>query len=223
MWVKICGIMNMRAAVAAAEAEADAVGFVFARSRREITPDRAQQLAMGLEPYNIAKVGVFVDEEPAVVKAIADYVGLTHVQLHGNEPPEQIASVGYPVIKAFRIRTEEDLQQLPAYRAAAGLLIEPYVEGQAGGTGQALDWSLCLKAADVLSKAGVELSAHDQPLTPGRPKLILAGGLSPETVDPAIKAGSPGGVDVSSGVEVDGQKDLQKIYDFVDMAKGAYL
>ncbi|HWI60380.1 MAG TPA: phosphoribosylanthranilate isomerase [Symbiobacteriaceae bacterium] len=221
MWVKICGITTMKAGVAAYEAGADAVGFVFAPSRRQVDPDRAQSLIMGLPP-DIAKVGVFVDEEPGAVNAIAKYAGLTHVQLHGSEPPEAIDQIELPVIKAFRIRSVEDLQQLPAYAAkVAGLLLDPYVEGQAGGTGQTLDWSLIRHAEALLKNAGIAMSGPKEPLTPGRPKLILAGGLTPGNVVQAIREANPGGVDVSSGVERDGQKSLDLIYDFTDLAKEA--
>lgn len=222
MWVKICGISTMKAALAAQEAGADAVGFLFAPSRRQVTPDRAQSLIMGLSP-GIARVGVFVDEEPAMVKHLAGYAGLTHVQLHGNEPPEQIEAIGLPVIKAFRIKGPDDLLQLPDYRRAAAILLDPYVAGQHGGTGQILDWTLVRWAAERLLKAGVELSGPREPLTPGRPKLILAGGLKVENVDEAIRQALPGGVDVSSGVELNGEKAVDKIYDFVDMVKGADL
>jgi len=204
MWVKICGISTMKAAVAACEAGADAVGFVFAHSRRQVNPDRAQSLIMGLPP-EIAKVGVFVNETPEAINRIARYVGLTHVQLHGDEPPEAIAQIEFPVIKAFRIRNEKDLAQLANYSQAAAILLDPYVEGQPGGTGQTLDLAL-FKAAAAM---------------PNRPKLILAGGLNPGNVVAAIKEAHPDGVDVSSGVETDGQKDLQKIYDFTDLAKEA--
>lgn len=220
MWVKICGIMTMRAALAAADAGADAVGFIFAKSRRQVTPDRAQSLIMGL-PKGLERVGIFVDEDSQEVRRIALHAGLTCVQLHGSEPPEAIAAVGLPVIKAFRIKGEEDLAQLPAYRAAAGLLLDPYVEGQHGGTGTTIDWSLIPKAEAILRAAGVELAGPKEGLTAGRPKLILAGGLSPDNVEPAVQAASPGGLDVSSGVETDGQKDTRKIYDFVDKAKEA--
>jgi len=209
----------MKAAVAAVEAGADAVGFVFAPSKRQVTPERAEALIAGLPP-EVAKVGVFVDEAPETMRAIALQAGLTHVQMHGTEPPEAIAQVGLPVIKAFRIRGEEELAQLQAYRAAAGLLLDPYVPGQAGGTGQTLDWSLLRQAAAVLTAAGIELSGPNEPLTPGRPKLILAGGLTPENVARAIALAQPGGVDVSSGVETDGVKNIDKIYAFVRQAKG---
>ncbi|MFZ5826426.1 MAG: phosphoribosylanthranilate isomerase [Bacillota bacterium] len=219
MWVKICGISTMKAALAAVEAGADAVGFVFAPSRRQITPERAQSLIMGLPP-GTTTVGVFVDASVAEMKQTAAVAGLKVIQMHGAEPPELIEQVGLPVIKAFRIKGPDDLARLPAYRGAAGLLLDPYVEGQHGGTGQTLDWTLVRWAAQTLIKAGVELSGPDEPLTPGRPKLILAGGLTPQNVDEAIRQAEPGGVDVSSGVETNGEKDNNKIYDFLDMVKG---
>ncbi|MFZ5818212.1 MAG: phosphoribosylanthranilate isomerase [Bacillota bacterium] len=220
MWVKICGISTMKAAVAAVEAGADAVGFVFAPSRRQVSPDRAQALVMGLPPETVT-VGVFVDAPLEEMRRVAAYVGLKVIQMHGSEPPEYIEQVGLPVIKAFRIKGPEDLAQLPLYRQAAGLLLDPYVPGQHGGTGQTLDWTLVRWAAQTLRNAGVELSGPDEPLTPGRPKLILAGGLTVQNVDEAIRQAEPGGVDVSSGVETNGEKDNSKIYDFVDMVKGA--
>lgn len=220
MWVKICGISTMKAALAAVEAGTDAVGFIFAPSRRQVTIERARGLIMGLPP-EVAKVGVFVNETPEQIRRMAAEAGLTHVQLHGAELPEMMDGIGLPVIKGFRIRGLDDLDQLPAYRGAAGLLLDPYVPGQAGGTGQRLDGSLLREAERILREAGVPLAGPDEPLTPGRPKLILAGGLSPENLAEAIQVARPGGVDVSSGVETDGQKDIDKTYAFVKRAKGA--
>jgi phosphoribosylanthranilate isomerase len=220
MWVKICGLQTMKTVVAAAEGGADALGFLFAPSRRQLTPDRAQSLIAGV-PASVAKVGVFVDETAEAINAIASYCGLTHVQLHGSEPAALLDAIQVPVIKAFRIKSPEDLAQLPDYRKAAGILLDPYVPGQHGGTGQTLDWTLVRWAGETLRKAGVALAGPDEPLTPGRPKLILAGGLTPENIDEAIRQAQPGGVDVSSGVEVGGAKDVNKIYDFLDMVKGA--
>lgn len=223
MWVKICGLSTMKAALAAVEAGADALGFVFAPSRRQVSPDRAQSLVMGLPPETLT-VGVFVDATVAEMKQTAAYVGLQVIQMHGSEPPEYIDQVGLPVIKAFRIKGPDDLAQLPAYRGAAGLLLDPYVPGQHGGTGQTLtDWTLVRWAAQTLKNAGVELSGPGDPLTPGRPKLILAGGLTIQNIDEAIRQAEPGGIDISSGVETNGEKDNNKIYDFVDMVKGADL
>jgi phosphoribosylanthranilate isomerase len=222
MWVKICGIQSMKAAVAAVEAGADAVGFVLAPSRRQVTPERVQSLVSGLPP-TVAKVGVFVNEQPEVVRQIATYSGLTHVQLHGDEPPEALEAVGLPVIKAIRVRSHADLQRLPDYRHAAAVLLERYVPGQAGGTGKPMDWTMVRWAAEVLRGAGVTLSEPDEPLEPGKVKLILAGGLTPQNVVDAIREAQPGGVDVSSGVETNGEKDIDKIYAFVAQAKGATL
>jgi phosphoribosylanthranilate isomerase len=218
IWVKICGIQDMKAGVAAAEGGAQAVGFVFAPSRRQVTEERAQALIEGL-PIATAKVGVFVDETPEEMERIARFVGLTHIQMHGNEPPEAISQVSFPVIKAFRIKGAEDLAILPAYRQAAGLLLDPYVPGQPGGTGQTLNWALLREAEAVLTKAGVPLSGPSEPLIAGRPKLILAGGLTSVNVGQAIAEAQPGGIDVSSGVEFDGTKSVNLIYAFIETAQ----
>ncbi|MHB8926605.1 MAG: phosphoribosylanthranilate isomerase [Bacillota bacterium] len=219
MWVKICGLQTEEAALAAVGAGADAVGFVFAAGRRQVAPDSAQRLIAGL-PKSVDKVGVFVDASAAEIRATATRVGLTHVQLHGAEPPEILDQLGFPVIKAFRVKEGADLGRLALYRAAAGLLLDPFTPGEPGGTGRRLDLSLFRQAEGVLRATGVDLAGPDEPLTPGRPKLILAGGLSPENVAAAIADGRPGGVDVSSGVEVGGSKDIAKIRQFVGVAKG---
>ncbi|HEY3364792.1 MAG TPA: phosphoribosylanthranilate isomerase [Symbiobacteriaceae bacterium] len=219
MWVKICGVQTMKAALAAVEAGADAVGFVFAPSRRLVTPDRAESLVFGM-PESVARVGVFVDAAPAELGHVARQVGLTHLQLHGAEPPELLDELALPVIKAFRVSDAAGLERLPLYRRAAGILLDPFVPGQAGGTGQRLDAVLFRQAEAILLAAGVPLAGPAEPLTPGRPKLILAGGLTPENLCAAIAAAQPGGVDVSSGVELDGVKDIAKIYSFVGLAKG---
>lgn len=187
------------------QAGADAVGFVFAPSRRQVDPDRAQSLIMGLPP-DIAKVGVFVNEDPGAINQIARYAGLTHVQLHGDEPADMIDEIELPVLKALRLRSADDATNIIAFKKAAGILLEPLVEGAYGGTGQQLDLSLFNTARQ---RMGHEI------------KLILAGGLSPANVADLIRAARPDGVDVSSGVETDGQKDLAKIYDFTDLAKEA--
>lgn len=223
MFVKICGLSTMRAALAAAEAGADAVGFIFAPSRRQVAPERVQAIIPGL-PQDVLTVGVFVDEAIDEARRIAAYAGLGAVQLHGDEPPEAIDQFEVPVIKAFRIKGPDDLQVLPAYRKAAAILLDPYVPGQHGGTGQTLDWTLARWAAETLLKAGVELASPEEHLLDshkrGAVKLILAGGLTPENVAEAISQARPGGVDVSSGVETNGEKDIEKIYRFVAAARG---
>lgn len=235
MWVKICGLRSMKAALAAYEAGADALGFVLAPSKRQVDPDRVQQLVAGL-PDDVERVGLFVNERADEVNRIARYAGLSAVQLHGDEPPEYLAEIELPVIKAVRVRERADIERLPAYRGARALLIEPHVEGVAGGAGVALaDWRLMYEAAAVLQQAGL------RPLTGGsadgdlpadlsgillqevpvnRPLLLLAGGLNPTNVAEAILSGQPDGVDVSSGVEEAGEKSIDKIYTFLQAAKG---
>lgn len=208
-WVKICGITTMRAGIAATEAGADAVGFVFwPGSKRLIDPERAQALTSAL-PGHLAKVGVWVDAPVDEVLRTARTAGLTHLQLHGDEPPEAVAELPLPVLKGIRLKSEDDLPRLLQYRNCWGILVEPHVGGTAGGAGIALDWQLAVAARDALRLAGF------------KGKFILAGGLAPESIRAAVAAVGPDGVDVSSGVETNGVKDIEKIYSFVTYAKGA--
>lgn len=230
MWVKICGLRSMRAALAAYEAGADALGFVLAPSKRQLDPDRVQQLVSGL-PDDVERIGLFVDERAEEVNRIARYTGLSAVQLHGDEPPEYLAEIELPVIKAIRVKERADLERLPAYRGARGLLVEPHVAGVPGGAGVALaDWRLLHEAAAFLRQAGLRSTDADLPedlsglllreVPLERPLLLLAGGLNPANVAEAILEGQPDGVDVSSGVEEAGEKSIDKIYDFIQQAKG---
>jgi phosphoribosylanthranilate isomerase len=200
--VKICGITDISSALAAAEAGADALGFVFAPSPRRITPSQACRICRELPPF-ISRVGVFADAPLEEVRAVAEYCGLDAIQLHGSESPDYCRSLGRRVIKAFRVGDEIDPVELSGYPADA-ILLDTFVAGQKGGTGQPFDWQLA---------AGLKLS---------RP-LILAGGLTPENVGRAVAIVQPYGVDVSSGVEKDGQpgkKDPDKIRRFIAAAKG---
>lgn len=201
--VKICGITDTAEALAAAAAGADAVGFVFAASRRQIDPVRARQVAAVLPPF-VTRVGVVVNEPLERLRALVDGVRLDAVQLHGDEPPEYCATVaawGVPVIKAVPVAGPLDLVRLAAYRAAA-ILLDAHRRGQRGGTGQPFDWRLAVPAAQVL-------------------RVILSGGLRPETVAEGIRVVRPYGVDVSSGVETDGRKDPAKMTAFVAAARQA--
>ncbi|MDQ0285691.1 phosphoribosylanthranilate isomerase [Desulfofundulus luciae] len=200
--VKICGITDISSALAAAEAGADALGFVFAPSPRRITPSQACRICRELPPF-ITRVGVFVDAPLEEVRAVAEYCGLDAIQLHGCESPDYCRALGRRVIKAFRVGDEIDPVELSGHPADA-ILLDTFVAGQRGGTGRPFDWQLA---------AGLKLS---------RP-LILAGGLTPENVGRAVVTVQPYGVDVSSGVEKDGQpgkKDPDKIRRFIAAAKG---
>lgn len=192
--IKICGVTSLEAALAAAEAGTDALGFVFASSSRRIQPEKAREIISQLPPY-VTAVGVFVNEKPDVVCNIAEYCGLNLIQLHGEETPEYCQALNRPVVKAIRVSSREHLYSMADYRVQ-GFLLDSLVAGQQGGTGKAFPWELAREA----SQYG---------------KIILAGGLNPENVATAISIALPYGVDVSSGVETAGAKDLVKIRDFI--------
>jgi phosphoribosylanthranilate isomerase len=199
--IKICGITNLEDALLAAELGADALGFIFyPQSPRKVTPETAQEIIAQLPPF-VASVGVFVDEEAAVVRDLAARVGLDWVQLHGQESPEYCRSLGRRVIKGFRIQNADSLILLADYRGAAqALLLDTYTKGQVGGTGTAFDWRLAREAKQY-----------------GR--IILAGGLTPENVAQAIAAAQPAAVDAASGTEAaPGRKDPAKLRAFFKAA-----
>jgi len=192
--VKICGISDVESALAAAEAGADAIGLVFAPSRRRVMPERAAEIASALPPF-VTKVGVFVDEERGRIEELVGLCGLDAVQLHGSEPAELCASLHIPVIKAIRVKDASSLALMGGYRVGA-FLLDTYDASALGGTGKTFDWSLAARAADT----------H---------RIILSGGLTLENVADALDRVHPYGVDVSSGVESDGRKDHAKIREFV--------
>lgn len=200
--VKICGITNPGDARAAVELGADALGFVFAHSPRQITPERARKLAKSIPPF-ITPVGVFVDEELEKVQAIARFCGLGAVQLHGNESTTYAGGLRgkYSVIKAFRIRSLRELVLLRRYRVDA-FLLDSYEKGRPGGTGKTFPWEIARRARSF-------------------GPIILAGGLNPYNVREAIEMVRPFAVDVSSGVEIrPGKKDRHLMRQFIEAAKG---
>jgi phosphoribosylanthranilate isomerase len=201
MKVKICGIIDVNTALAAVDSGADAIGFVFAESKRRIEEVKAKDIIAKL-PTNIMKVGVFVNEEQAEIERIAAKVGLTHVQLHGNESPEFCSGLSLPVIKAYSVEGKDRLAELKQFPCEFLLLDGPKGKYH-GGNGLAFDWSI-LKDQDLLGK-----------------KIILAGGLNEENVIKALGETAPYMVDVSSGVETDGKKDVHKIQRFIDKVKGS--
>lgn len=200
--VKICGITNTDDALHAASCGADALGFVFySGSPRCVTPAQVRAISEALPPF-VTRVGLFVNETPERIRAIAGECGLDVLQLHGDEPPEACLLPPYRVIKGVRPREVADLGRLAAYPVAA-LLVDAAVPGQFGGTGQRADWQL---AAQLVATR----------------RVILAGGLTPVNVTAAVQAVHPYGVDVSSGVEqAPGRKDPEKVAQFIRMAKEA--
>lgn len=199
MLVKICGITTREAAQTATENGADFIGFVFAPSKRQISPMDAANIVTSL-PTSVKKVGIFVNETVNTILEIADTVGLDLIQLHGDEPGEMIEQLPYEVIKAIPADPQK-LATINQYALADYYLIDSPFGKNRGGNGTTFDW-------DTL---------RDLPID--RSKLILAGGLSGENVQEAIQLISPAGVDVSSGVETDGKKDDQKITHFIQQAK----
>lgn len=201
MIIKICGFKETSHAMWAAEQGANLLGFVFAKSARRVTPEQAKEIISQL-PGNVKKIGVFVNEDLDVVNSIIEYCGLDLVQLHGEESPEYCRQSAVPVIKAFRVKDRESLVNLKDYHGVVEmLLLDTFVGGMVGGSGQTFDWSLARDAAE-----------HG--------KIILAGGLTPENVASAMRTAKPFGVDVSSGVETGGGKDVAKITAFIRNARG---
>jgi len=186
--------MDAATAVVAASAGADAIGLVFAPSRRQVTVEQARRIAAELPPF-VTKVGVFVDEDRTRVLEIADACGLDMLQLHGLEPPEYCAAFRIPIIKAIRVRDARSLEAMRKYRVAA-FLLDSYDPDLAGGAGIAFKWDLA---------SGVRASAP----------VILSGGLTTENVGDALETVQPYAVDVSSGVETNGRKDHGKLRAFI--------
>ena len=208
--VKICGIGEEEHALAAVEAGADFVGFVFAPTRRQVSPAKARQIVDTVKKSSsaIKPVGVFVDTPASEVNRIADFCGLDWVQLSGNESWEYCRQIAGPIIKAIRIgpqlREEINAEITVGLKTLAPqrfiTLLDSQVEGKYGGTGTTFNWRLT------------------QQLAKGFP-VIIAGGLNPENVAQAIEIATPWGVDVSSGVETDGTKDIAKIKAFIEAVR----
>ncbi len=200
MNVKICGIQNEESALFAIENGADALGFVFAESTRKILPLAAGEIISRL-PKETIKVGVFVNPSREMVDEIVAVTGINVVQLHGNETPEFCASLPYSVIKAFSIESREDLEKVNDYSSCEYVLLDGPKGKYYGGNGISFDWEM-LSTFDFKHK-----------------KVILAGGLNPENVDIAMKQKAVDMLDVSSGVETNGKKDLSKIKKFITAVK----
>ncbi|KOP82971.1 phosphoribosylanthranilate isomerase [Cytobacillus solani] len=200
MKIKICGITDLDTAIAAVEYGADALGFVFAESKRRITIDRAKEIIKVL-PKNFLKIGVFVNEQKETIERILEETEINAIQLHGDESPDDCAGFLTPVIKAISIGSAKDILKADEYECEYLLLDSPKGKYR-GGNGTSFDWGVA---------AGQKVK---------RKKVILAGGLTPGNVIEAIQIVQPYMVDVSSGVELDGKKDKEKIKRFIDEVKG---
>jgi indole-3-glycerol phosphate synthase/phosphoribosylanthranilate isomerase len=209
--VKICGLSRPEDIDVAVAAGADMIGFIFHEpSHRYVKPSQVQQLLAASERYQHPPkgqstadlVGVFVNKDAAFINDVAEQAGLHFVQLHGSESPEFCQQIHKPIIKALHLRDRADLARLQAYQDVAWRLLLDTPTPQWGGTGETHDWELARTAAET----------H---------RILLAGGLTPENVAEAIRHVHPWGIDVSSGVETNKQKDSAKIRAFIEQARQA--
>jgi phosphoribosylanthranilate isomerase len=195
--VKICGITRVEDALAAAQAGAHAIGLVFhPASPRALSVERAREIVGSLPPF-VTPVGLFVDAPADHVTAVLDAVPLQLLQFHGAEPPEYCSRFPLPYIKAIRVKAGVDLLQYARHHhAAKGLLLDAFVDGSHGGTGNVFDWELIPSALPL--------------------PIVLAGGLTADNVADAVRRVRPWAVDVSSGVEREkGVKDAAMIAAFM--------
>lgn len=201
--IKICGITNLKDALTAIAAGADALGFVVhPPSPRNISCEQAAAIIRELPPF-IQTVGLFVNKPSDFVNRAAEQSGFDIVQLHGEESPDYCKLINRRVIKAFRVKDQSVLQEMAEYHVA-GYLLDAWSQAAHGGTGETFNWKIAAAA------------------TSSNSRITLAGGLTPENVCLAIESVKPYAVDVSSGVEASpGSKDNQKIYSFIQNAKGA--
>lgn len=209
--VKICGITNLSDAMAAVEAGADALGFVFAESSRKVDVPTVLNILEKIPPL-VTTVGVFAKQDIDEVFKIWKQTNLHFAQLHDGGPAHALVSPDggfgwYRIIRAIRATSWQDITRQLGDRSgvfSAAILLDAHVEGKSGGTGQTFDWDLAVQAKTL-----------------GKP-IILAGGLTPENVAEAVRKVRPYAVDVSSGVESSpGKKDHDKIREFINNARNA--
>jgi Phosphoribosylanthranilate isomerase len=194
--IKICGLSRPIDIEYVNEAHPDYIGFVFAKSKRQVSIEQAKQLKSSLNP-DIQAVGVFVNEKIDNIILLCNQNVIDLVQLHGDEDESYISKlkscISKPIIKAVRVKESEDIKSAEGLETEY-LLLDAYKEGQYGGSGDAFDWTI--------------ISKVKQPY-------FLAGGIHTDNVLYAIKSVNPYAIDISSGVETDGVKDRTKIIDII--------
>jgi len=210
IWIKICATTSVEDGLAASAAGADALGFVFAPSRRRVTAGQARAIIREL-PAGIERIGVFQDETPERIRETIEHAGLTAVQLHGDETPEMAAALFDQGTRTPRIGVIKTIVVKDDFQDRFGRLcrnhqgIDSLLLDSGAGSGRTFDW----KAVQPL-------------LTSTGMRLIVAGGLTPENVGQAIRTFSPWGVDVVTGVEREpGRKDPEKLKAFVAAVRRA--
>lgn len=209
--IKICGITEVAYAQAAIEAGADLIGVVLASSPRQVTYEKAREIVAAVKKHYFPVVGVFVNMPAAAVNVVAAFCGLDWIQLSGDESWEYCQQIEKPVIKAVHIMPDWDEEKLLAHLEEGQkklgdrspvYLLDTFVEDKYGGTGKVFAWKIARRAV-------AEYPA------------IIAGGLQPENVAEVVSSLKPWGVDISSGVESHGVKDVAKIKAFVQAVRSA--
>ena len=210
--IKLCGMMKPCDIEYANRVKPDLVGFIFANTRRKISPEQAKQFREALDA-EIPAVGVFVNEDISVITSLVQESCIDMIQLHGEEDADYIRRLreicDVPVIKAVKVQTVEQIRQAAALPVDY-LLLDTYRKGVLGGTGEAFDWELLREA-----KAAAGDTAEGELF--GKP-YFLAGGLHAGNLREAAALGSYG-LDVSSGIETDGSKDFDKMVEVVNIVR----
>lgn len=222
MWIKICGVTRAEDVATIVNSGADAIGFnFFPKSKRCVSIPIARALAEGarrsaVDLPLIDLVGVFVNAEANAIRSAVQEVGLSLIQLHGDESVEYVTEIhrlcpNVPIVRAFRVdprnteQTLNDIDRLAASVPLAAILLDAFVFGEYGGTGRTIDLSI------------LERYPRQQ-----RPPLILAGGLTPENLALGVECSAVWGIDTASGVESSpGIKDSARVYEFVNAARAA--
>jgi phosphoribosylanthranilate isomerase len=209
-WIKICGTTSLEDAQASAAAGADALGFIFASSKRRVTLAQASEIIRQL-PQEIERVGIFVDESADVIKAIVEQAGLTAIQLHGNESPEFVArllkdsATDRPIRVIKTVLVDDNFEARLARFSGQNEQGDPVLLDSGSGSGRTFNWERVKRCLAGCAE-----------------RFIIAGGLSPENVGQAVHTFTPWGVDVVSGVEHEpGRKDPEKLKTFVAAVRKA--
>lgn len=210
--IKICGVSDIESAIAVSQAGTDYLGMVFAPSRRQVTPEKALTIVEAVQQLDAHPqvVGVFVNKPAAEVNQIANYCQLDWVQLSGNESWDYCKEIEMPLIKVFHIAPDTNQAEVTADIRKGYSVIPPEQliclldstgNGTYGGTGTIFNWQVAKEVSEKFS-------------------VMIAGGLTPDNVGQLIKLTNPWGVDVSSGVETNGKKDISKIKSFIEIVHG---
>lgn len=211
-WIKICGTTNLEDAQLAAEAGADALGFIFAPSPRRIDPAAAAKIIRALPPA-IERVGVFVDESAQRVRTITAQTGLSGVQFHRGIESAKELKTEMPALHVTEVLSVPELEESTGFsvRDDARKWVDRFMfDNGGGGTGRTFNWKDGVHIVRALSTAGKGI------------KIIIAGGLTPNNVGDAIRLFRPWGVDVVSGVEAKpGKKNPHKLRDFIQAVREA--